>query len=100
MIAYWAGTQANEFYEKALNDPIPSNHEILHAVVNTVPGDLRALAMAARELESSKHGVANRGCTVEISATEARNACVRVFGKQTENVIQALIQRNAKTATF
>ena len=100
MIAYWAGTQSNEFFNKTLKDPIPSGHEILHVVVNTVPGGLRTLAMAARELEGLKHWIGNRGWAVELSAKEAKNACVRVFGKHSEDVIQALIHRHAKTATF
>ncbi|GLJ25759.1 hypothetical protein SUGI_0493190 [Cryptomeria japonica] len=98
--AYWAGTQSDEFFPKTLEDPIPSGDEILEAVVNTIPGDMRTLAMAAHQAEGLKQWIGNEGWAVEYSATQARDACVRVLGKHNEHIIQALINRHAKSAIF
>ncbi|GLJ25756.1 hypothetical protein SUGI_0493140 [Cryptomeria japonica] len=98
--AYWAGTQSDEFFDKILEDPIPSGDEILEAVVNTVPGDLRTLAMAAHQAEGVRQWIGNAGWAIEYCAKQARDACVRVLGKHSEHIIEALIHRHAKSAIF
>ncbi|KAH9311047.1 hypothetical protein KI387_026082 [Taxus chinensis] len=98
--AYWAGIQSNEFFPKTLEDPIPSGDEILQAVVSTVPGDVRTFVMAAKQVEGLKHWVGSEGWAVQYSATQARDACIRVFGNHGEHVIQALISAHAQCAMF
>ncbi|GLJ25761.1 hypothetical protein SUGI_0493210 [Cryptomeria japonica] len=89
--AYWAGMQWDKLY---------SVDEIVKAVVSTVPGDFRALAMVAQQLEGLKHQIGSEGSAVEYCAAQARDICVRVLGTHSEHIIQALISRHAKSTIF
>ncbi|GLJ25766.1 hypothetical protein SUGI_0493260 [Cryptomeria japonica] len=85
---------------RPFKDPIPSGGEIREALVNTVPGDSRILVMAAHQAEGLKQWFGNEGWAVDYCATQARDACVRVLGKQREHIIEVLIIRHANSTIF
>ncbi|GLJ25762.1 hypothetical protein SUGI_0493220 [Cryptomeria japonica] len=92
--AYWAGMQS---YNISSVDPIVSRDEILNAVVTTVPGEVRTLAMVDQMFEELKQQIGNEGSAVEKFLAQATDVCVRVFGTHNEQFIGALISRRVQS---
>jgi len=74
----------------------------MKAIQNTVPGDIRTLVMVAQLLKEA-HGSMDEEILAFISpyATEqAREACIRVFGRHSEDVLKALVLRHSNCHFF
>ncbi|GLJ25771.1 hypothetical protein SUGI_0493340 [Cryptomeria japonica] len=95
--AYLAGMQSDKLSSV---EPILSRDKILKAVVTTVPGEIRTLAMVAQQLEGLKHQIGIEGSAVDYCVAQARDICVRVLGIHNEHIILALISRHAKSTIF
>lgn len=65
----------------------------MEAIQSTVPGDLRNLGMAAEQLKYYRRWMAdeNEAVNARCASENAREACIRVFGRQSEDVLTALI---------
>ncbi|GLJ25755.1 hypothetical protein SUGI_0493130 [Cryptomeria japonica] len=80
--AYWAGMQSDKLSSV---DPILSRDKIiLNAVVSTVPGEIRTLAMVDQMLQGLKHQIGNEGSAVKSFLEQATDVYVRVFGTHGE----------------
>ena len=91
--AYFAGTQSDVFFPTMLEDSVPSGEEIMEAIQNTVPGDIRTLIMVAHHLKEAKSWTRheNQASITRNVSEQAREACIRVFGRYEEEKIKALI---------
>ena len=96
--AYLAGTQSNYFNFITLMDScVPSIDKVMKAIQNTVPGDIRTLIIAARHLAGA--GPITEALQRDVSE-QAREACIRVFGRHSEDDIKALIIQHSKCYLF
>ena len=88
--AYLAGIQSKYgFFPTTLTECIPPGEEIMKAITNTVPGDMRTLVMAARFVKEPSPTMGDEGQA--IVSEQAREACIGVFGRHSEDVIKALV---------
>ncbi|GLJ25758.1 hypothetical protein SUGI_0493170 [Cryptomeria japonica] len=94
LTAYWAGMQLDKLSSVK---PILSRDEILKAVVTTVPGEIRTLAMVDQMFEELKQQIGIEGSAVENFLAQATDVYVRVFGGHSEQFIRALISRRVQS---
>ena len=99
--SYLAGTQSNYFHPTTLTDCVPSRDEVMKAIQNTVPGDIRTLIMGARHLEEADR-IMEHGSEVfgRDASEQARKACIRVFGRHAEDNIKAFIIQHSRCYFF
>lgn len=96
--AYLAGTQSNDFFLTTFMDCVPSKGQVMEAIQNTVPGDMRTLVMVAHQLKEAKRLIRDES---EVSITQqAREACTGVFGRHREDVLNALVLRHSQCHLF
>jgi hypothetical protein len=86
--AHLAGTLT-----KDLQDYVPSRGKVLEVIQNTVPGNIRTLIMAAQQLKeaNSSIGDESQAFIARHASEQAREACIRVFGRHSEDLLKALI---------
>lgn len=96
--AYFAGMQSDLFFPTMLEDGVPSGEGVMQAIQNTVPGDIRTLVMAARAIKGAQRwmGDEKHASIIKFASEQAREACIRVFGKHREDVLEALVVKYSK----
>jgi len=100
--AYLAAAESRNFLLIMLNGCFPSWQNVMEAIQSTVPGDIRNLVMAARQLKSLQTwmGDENAESITRYASNKAREACISVFGKHTEDVLRALVFKNSNRPSF
>lgn len=86
--AYVVSTMLNSF----------SWEKLIEAIQSTVPGNRENLGIAARRLKCFRRSMAdeNKAINARRASDQAREACVSVFGRQSEDVLNALILMHSK----
>jgi hypothetical protein len=101
--AYLAGAESKGFPWKMLNDCFPSLQRVtMEAIQSTVPGDIRNLVMAARQLKDFQRwmGDENEEFITRYASDKAREACISVFGKHDEDALKALVLKYSNLYLF
>jgi len=93
MSAYLAGVQSERFVPIMKNSCFPSGQKLLEAIQSTVPGNLRNLLMAAWQFKDSQRwtGDENEAFSTRHASDQAREACISVFGRHSEDVLKGLV---------
>lgn len=86
--AYVISTMLNSF----------SWEKLIEVIQSTVPGNRENLGIAARRLKCFRRSMAdeNKAINARRASDQAREACVSVFGRQSEDVLNALILMHSK----
>jgi hypothetical protein len=85
-----------------LMDCVSFGEEVMKTIPNTVPGDIRTLVMVAQQLKETHGSMDEEILTLIIpyATVQAREACIRVFGRHNEDVLKALVLRHSNCYFF
>lgn len=100
--AYLAAAESKSFLSTMLNGCFPSWQKVMEAFQSTVLGDIRNLVMAARLLKGLQPWMDDENAQVitRYASDMAREACISVIGKNTENVLRALVFKDSNRHLF
>jgi len=100
--AYLAAMESESFLSAMLNGRIPSFEKIMEAVQSTVPGDFLNLQLAAGMFQNfqSLMGDENEAFVTGHAAVQARESCIRVFGRHSEDVLKAIVLKYSNQHVF
>lgn len=88
-----AATESKNFLSAMLNGSFPSWHKIMEVIQSTVPGDTLNLELTGGMFKNFKllMGEENKAFLMQQKAVQAREACIRVFGIHSEDVLKAFV---------
>lgn len=72
---------------------VPSSEKLMEAIHSTMLENVLNMAMAARKLKNFRHWMVdkNEGINAQLALNQAREACISVFGRQSEYFLNAFI---------